>query len=133
MNTNLKQIKYLLTNKKRYFSLNFSKKKFNKSLKENLEILENDLVRFAKESNALNFELSVLYLIQRKFDKAVKTFNKFTLSNFSKLKREKIFAGALFRKCYENVSKKDILNIYKKKIKFAKFSCVHSLINTLKS
>ena len=109
------------------------KKRFNKKLKENLKILENDLVRFAKVSNSLNFELSVLYLIQRKFDKAVRTFNKFTLSNFSKLKREKIFAGALFRKCYENVSKKDISNIYKKKVKFAKFSCADSLINTLKS
>ena len=107
-----------------------TKKKFNNNLKYNLEVLENDLIKFAKISNTLNFELSVLYLIQRKFDKAFKTFNKFALSKFSRNKIEKIFAGALFRKSYENVTKKDTFNIYKKKINFAKFSCADSIINT---
>ena len=55
-------------------------------------------------SNSLNFELSVLYCMQRKFDQAFDTFNKFSL--FPKTKIEKIFAGALFRKTFETVSKR---------------------------
>ena len=53
--------------------------------------------------------------MQRKFDQAFDTFNKFSLTKFSKKKIEKIFAGALFRKTFETVSKKT-LRIFTRKI-----------------
>ena len=83
-------------------------------------------------SNSLNFELSVLYFMQRKFDQAFDTFNKFSLTKFSKKKIEKIFAGALFRKTFETVSKKDTQDIYKKNLKFANLSCADSILKTFK-
>tara|TARA_B100001057_G_scaffold327630_1_gene327892 strand:+ start:501 stop:1607 length:1107 start_codon:yes stop_codon:yes gene_type:complete len=108
------------------------KKSFKNNLKFNFERLEDDLQQCVIFSNSLNFELAVLYCMQRKFDKAFETFNKFALSKFSKTKIEKIFAGALFRKTYETVTSNDVKNIYNKNIKYADLSCADSIIRTFK-
>ena len=107
-------------------------KSFKNDLKYNFEVLENDFKNCTYLSNSLNFELSVLYFMQRKFDQAFDTFNKFSLTKFSKKKIEKIFAGALFRKTFETVSKKDTQDIYKKNLKFANLSCADSILKTFK-
>ena len=69
--------------------------------------------------------------MQRKFDQAFDTFNKFSLTKFPKTKIEKS-SGALFRKTFETVSKKDTKDIYKKNLKFANLSCADSILKTFK-
>ncbi len=108
------------------------KKSFKNNLKFNFERLEDDLQQCAIFSNSLNFELAVLYCMQRKFDKAFETFNKFTLSKFPIKKIEKIFAGALLRKTYETITTNDAKYIYNKNIKYADLSCADSIIRTFK-
>ena len=108
------------------------KKAFKNDLKYNFQVLENDIKKCSKLANSLNFELSILYIMQRKFDEAFETFNKFSLTKFSKPNIEKIFAGALFRKTFEIVTKADTKNIYNKNIKFANFSCADSILKTFK-
>ena len=49
------------------------KKSFKNNLKFNFERLEDDLQQCVIYSNSLNFELAVLYCMQRKFDKAFET------------------------------------------------------------
>jgi len=108
------------------------RKKFKKNFSFNLEALENDIKQCAISANSLNFELSVLYLIQKKFDKAFEAFNRFALSKFAKNKIEKIFAGALYRKSYEAVTKDDVKKVFKKELTYSKLSCADSIIQTLK-
>lgn len=108
------------------------KKTFKNDLKYNFQVLENDLKKCSILSNSLNFELAVLYFMQRKFDQAFETFKKFSLTKFSKSKVEKIFAGALLRKTFETVSKTDTKNIYKKNLRFANLSCADSILRTFK-
>ena len=98
----------------------------------NFQVLENDLVALSNSINSFNYELSILYLIQKKFDKAYETFNKFAISKFSKEKINKIFAGALFRKTYENVNSQDVKNIFKKDIVYNKLSCADAIMQTFK-
>ena len=109
------------------------KKKFTNNLETNFKILEEDLKYCTKHSNSLNFELSVLYLVQKKFNKAFKTFNKFTITRFQKKKIRKIFAGCLYRKAYETVTNKDVENAFKKKLTYSKLSCADSIFNTFKT
>ena len=108
------------------------KKSFKNDLKFNFEKLEHDLQQCVVFSNSLNFELAVLFCMQRKFDEAFETFNKFTLSKFPKIKIEKILAGALFRKTYETVTTSDVKNIYNKNIRYADLSCADSILRTFK-
>lgn len=108
------------------------KKKFKNNLKYNFEVMENDIKYCTEYSNSLNFELAVLYAMQRKFDKAFEAFNKFTLTKFSKEKIEKILAGAFFRKTFQIVTKSDMKLIYKKDFEFANLSCADSILRTFK-
>ena len=108
------------------------KKRFTKNLKTNFKILEEDLKYCSKYSNSLNFELSVLYLIQKKFDKAFKAFNKFSITKFEKIKIKKIFAGSLFRKSYETITQQDIKNAFRKKLTYSELSCADSIFKTFK-
>ena len=108
------------------------RKKFKNNRFYNFQVLENDLVALSNSINSFNYELSILYLIQKKFDKAYETFNKFAISKFSKEKINKIFAGALFRKTYENVNSQDVKNIFKKDIVYNKLSCADAIMQTFK-
>ena len=107
------------------------KKKFNTNFKYNMSVLENDLKYVSAKVNSFNFELSVLYLIQKKFDKAFTSFNKFTLSKFKHEKIKKIFAGAMYRKTYETITNKDVKRVFEKNLSFNKLSCAESIIQTL--
>jgi len=109
------------------------KKKFSKNFEYNQKVLENDLKEVSTKVNSFNFELSVLYLIQKKFDKAFDAFDKFTLSKFEQGKIKKIFAGALYRKTFEAVTSNDVKKVFEKSLSFSKLSCAESIIQTLKN
>ena len=109
------------------------KKRFTNNKETNFKILEEDLKYCTKYSNSLNFELSVLYLVQKKFNKAFKTFNKFSITKFQKSKIRKIFAGCLYRKGYEQVTNKYIKNTFKNNLTYSKLSCADSIFNTFKN
>ena len=115
-----------------YKIFNLKKKFKNNNYFYNLKTLENDLKYCTSMSNSLNYELSILYLLQKKFDKAFETFDKFTLSRFKNSKVKQIFAGALFRKTIEAITKADVNKIFNKDLKFEKLSCADSIIQTVK-
>ena len=89
-------------------------KAFKSNLKYNFEVLENDLKNCTSLSNSLNFELSVLYCMQRKFDQAFDTFNKFSLTKFSKENRKNL-CRCFIQKNFRNSIKKT-LRIFTRKI-----------------
>jgi hypothetical protein len=117
--------------KKHHFILQPERKCEN--FEYNQKVLENDLKEVSTKVNSFNFELSVLYLIQKKFDKAFDTFDKFTLSKFEQGKIKKIFAGALYRKTFEAVTSNDVKKVFEKSLSFSKLSCAESIIQTLKN
>ena len=108
------------------------KKRFKKNFEYNLNVLENDLKYLSNKVNSFNFELSVLYLLQKKFDKAFISFDKFTLSKFEQGKIKKIFAGAMYRKTYEAITSNDVKKVFQKDLSFSKLSCAESIMRTLK-
>ncbi len=110
-----------------------AKKKFKKNYPRyiNLKILENDLIFFSKKNEALLYELSILNCLQGKFKDMKKNLAKLFLKKPKNIELEKYIAGGLLRKSLENVTKKDILQIYKKSPKVVKFSCADAINRTI--
>ena len=109
------------------------KKKFKKNnLREvNLKILEDDLIFFSKKNEGLLYELSVLNCLQGKFKDMKRNLLKLFLRKPKNDELDKYIAGGLLRKTLENVTQKDILEVYKKNPKVVKLSCADSINRTI--
>ena len=113
----------------KYIRLKKNLKKF--FVKENMEILENDLKLVIKKNRGLLYELAILNCLQGKFEDMKNNLSKLFYKKPTKDVLQKYIAGGFCRKTLENIKKSDIKNIYRKYPVISNLSCAEAIKNTI--
>jgi len=109
-----------------YIFLNYSLKK-----SKNLDELINSLKILSKKINSYNFELSVALYLNNEFIKSKNVLKKIFIFKCNDNLLKKVMAGAFLKKDLRFIKKNDYAHVFKKNLRIEKFSCAHSVLNTI--